>query len=341
MTVMRSPEWYQERLTYVGASEAAEAVGLSPWGDPIGLWEKKLGMVPERDETDRMKLGRLIEPVIGQLASEALDGRQLRKVSGPIRHPEHPFIGANPDFRVRGTLPDYGRTLVQAKMRLDSSTWGEPDDGVGLGVPLHYRVQAWAELLATGLETCVIAKLDPYNGLTLFPVTRLVAENEQAIEDLRLDLVDFWGYVERREMPPPTADSAKSLLRRFPEAAPVGRVASAEQEVTLEALLVTRDEKKVIERQEDELKNRVKLMIGGAAFMEGAGHRFTWSRPEPKKKTVVEWEPIAKAYRRLLDDMRHVWAKESIEPPDLDAIESLYTREEDVTPDARLTIRKL
>ena len=36
-------EWLEERRSYLGASEMAGALGLSPWDDPISVWERKIG----------------------------------------------------------------------------------------------------------------------------------------------------------------------------------------------------------------------------------------------------------------------------------------------------------
>lgn len=343
---VRPPEWYAERRTYIGASEAAEALGLSPWGDPISLWESKVGEVEPRDESFRMRMGSLIEPIIGKLAAESLselfgEPLKLHRVKGPVRHPEHPFIAASPDFRIVG-MPLRYKGLVQAKYKLDGIPWGEPDDeGVGLGIPLHYRVQGWAELLVTGADFIFFAVLDPRSGLTLWPLNRHAGDNEEAIEDLRADLVEFWTeFVEKKVAPPPTARSSDALARRFPRAHKVGKLASAEQEETLAALLVAVQMKDHALEEWERLKNEVRAMIGTADYIEGAGKRFHWSNVgldedgEPKVKKIVDWEHVAKGWRALLD-------AESFDRSEIDAILSLYTREEVAEPSRRFTIGEI
>lgn len=345
------PEWYEERRTYIGASEAADALGLGKWGDPITVWERKVGEATEKPSTFRMRLGQMFEPLIGTLAAEQLTelhGKPVRlhKVTGPIRDHEYPFIGSNPDFRIYGM-----RGLVQAKFNLDGEPWGDPDDfGIGDGIPLHYRLQGLAELLTTGLDFVYFAKLDPRSGVSLYPLSRQAGDNEEAIADLRADLVDFWTtYVEPRVVPPPTARSSEALARRYPRAMKVGRLASADQEDTLRELLAARVDEAAANERLEALKNTVKAMIGSADYIEGAGKRFHWSNVgldengEPKKKTVVEWEQVAKAYRALVD--------QELRPADpraagllverLDAIESLYTREEVAEPSRRFTVGEI
>ena len=325
MTAEARAAWLDERRTYIGASEMAEAVGLSPWGDPISLWEQKVGLAEPKPGSFRMELGTLVEPIIGKLASEAL-GTKLRRVTGPIRDREYPFLASNPDFRIVGA-----RGLVQAKFRLDGIEFGEPDEsGEGLSIPEHYRVQGWGELLTTGLDFVYFAVLDPRDGLSLHLLDRRAGVNEDAIADLRLDLVEYWReYVEPRKMPPPSAMSGDALARRFPHrVAKIGKVASAEQEQTLVALLEARELLEAQKERVDLLTNTVKSWIGEAAWIEGAGRRFSWS--ETHRKTVA-WKDVAAGYRRSLERLAEVLGDQVVASVigtvDFETVESLYTTE--------------
>lgn len=308
--VIGSPEWQAERLHYVGASEVAEAVGLSPWGDPISLWAVKRGLEPPRDETFRMRLGTLTEPIIGQLAAERLQ-RRLMHVSGPIMHASGLPLGASPDFRVVGE-----RALVQAK--LSEADWTE-------GIPLHYRLQGWAELACTGLDVVHFAVLDQ-RTLRLFPLER----DDEAIDDLLADVADFWHYVESGEVPPATWNSGEALKKLFPHATP-GEVktASPAQEETLERYLQARGARMAAEKSEDEAKNRVVQMIGAAEAIEGLGKRFSYKGYE---KTEIAWDLIARAYRSVIAELRKDLeegadevALDGVRAVDFAAIEGLYT----------------
>lgn len=328
----RSPEWYAERRSYIGASEMAAAVGLSRWGDPVSVWEEKIGEAPEREESFRMKLGLMAEPLIGKLASEALE-RKLHRVTGPIRHPEHPFLASNPDFRIVGA-----RGLVQAKLAISGESFGE-DDGSGSGesIPVDYRVQGWGELLTTGLDFVYFAVLNPYSGLSLHLIDRRTGENEKAIDDLRLDLVEYWQeYVEPRKMPPPTAASSDVLARRFAKrvSKDVGRIASAEQEQMIRDVVAARDARDEAERAFEAAKNRAKAAIGEAAWIEGDGIRLSWG--ETTRRNVA-WKSVAESQRLILTRLAenpNAYVGEGLEAilgslgfDTLDTIESLYTTE--------------
>lgn len=349
-----SPEWHAERRTYLGASEFASALGLSPWGDPIETWESKVDPAWQpRPESFRMKLGILIEPLIGKLfeaqlagdvvADKGYVGPRLRRMPGPIRHPVAPFLASSPDFRITGTSSRTGRGLVQAKLRLDEP-FGEVDDGEGRGIPLHYRLQGLGELMTTGFDYVYFAALNPREGVTAYPLDRRMADNEAAIDDLYHDLVEYWNaYVIPKKVPPPSAQSAEALRRRYPEAKmKVGKIASADQSETLHELLQLRESEKAIKQELDAAKNTAKSWIGDAQWIEGAGKRFSWSRYDVTK---VAHEEIAGAYRRALDRLlreapmttRDVLS-DGFGTTNLDDIEKLYTR---VEPGDRLTVGEI
>lgn len=96
--LLEREEWLQERDSrehgYIGASEVAEALGISAWGSPHDLWLRKVkGEV--KAETVAMRRGRWMEPFI---ASEF--EREMGVVCRPsrlYRHPRWSFIGCNPD----------------------------------------------------------------------------------------------------------------------------------------------------------------------------------------------------------------------------------------------------
>lgn len=324
MTAERPQEWHDERRSYIGASQMAIALGLAPsgWGDPISLWEEKLGIGVPKEQSFRMKLGQLAEPIIGTLASEALD-RKLNRVLQLQRHPEHPFLASNPDFRIVGD-----RGLVQAKLRLDGHPFGTPnDDGKGESIPLHYRVQGLGELLTTGLDFVYFALLEPFGGLSLHLLDRRADGVEAEIEDLKLDLVEWWQeYVEKEHMPGPSAGSSEALARRYAHRTPTkfGKIASAGQEETMQELLDVRAARAALEEQEEALKNRVKAMIGEAHYIEGVGRRFAWG--ETHRKTVG-WKEVAAAYRRIIEGVAR--DHNVVDLRDLDTIEGLYTVETD------------
>ncbi len=62
-----TPEWYDSRKNFIGASEAATVMGISPWKTEYKLWQEKTGLVqPSTYQSPAMKEGSARE-------KEALD----------------------------------------------------------------------------------------------------------------------------------------------------------------------------------------------------------------------------------------------------------------------------
>ena len=56
-----TPEWLEFRRNKIGASDAAAIMGVSPWTTPYQLWQKKLGLVGEKEKSFAMKRGSDLE----------------------------------------------------------------------------------------------------------------------------------------------------------------------------------------------------------------------------------------------------------------------------------------
>ena len=69
-------QWLEERRQGIGGSDAAAAVGLSPWKTRLELWLEKTGQTPDREETPEMRRGTLLEPVVKQLYADATGRRK-------------------------------------------------------------------------------------------------------------------------------------------------------------------------------------------------------------------------------------------------------------------------
>ncbi len=137
----------------MGSSEAATALGLSPWGDPWDLVSRLRGWTTYSDrDTPAMARGRMMEPAL--LTRYAMDtGSAVRPGpsidEAPIAGPE-PWMHARPDgWRYRREPADdsqwdasYEPQLcleVKTSRKLDPEHgWGPPGTDQ---VPAHYLIQ--------------------------------------------------------------------------------------------------------------------------------------------------------------------------------------------------------
>jgi predicted phage-related endonuclease len=59
-----------DRSQGVSGTEVAALFGMSPYLTRMGLYARKKGLVPEVEPTQRMRIGKLQEPVVVQLFEE-------------------------------------------------------------------------------------------------------------------------------------------------------------------------------------------------------------------------------------------------------------------------------
>lgn len=183
--------WLAERRTGIGGSDVAAMLGLSRWKTPLALYQEKRGeLVPnEDDETEAMRWGRYLEPVVRQAYADRT-GRAVKVLGDILRHPQHGHMIANLDG-----FTDCGR-VFEAKTARTAEGWGEPgtDD-----VPQPYLLQVQHYLEVTGFEVADVAVLI---GGSDFRIYEVPADRE--LQDMLIDAeAEFWGRVQRAEPPEP------------------------------------------------------------------------------------------------------------------------------------------
>lgn len=189
----------EQRDTFIGASEAAAALGLDPYKDRYTLWLQKTGQALPDEENAFMRYGRRAEPFVRQWFAEEHPHLIVVDSEGRTwRHPDAPFIAATPDGFVKpGRLCDdaplIGLELKTADVRL-ADRW---DDDA----PLPYVIQAYVQMMCTGVRTVTLA-CDLRPDLHTYDV-----EWEQGLADFIYEgLTLFWGHVVDGTPPPPTGD---------------------------------------------------------------------------------------------------------------------------------------
>jgi len=64
------PRWLAERRRGITATDITAIAGLSPYQSPYGLWHEKTSPDAVREDNDRLRLGRELEPYIAQRWAE-------------------------------------------------------------------------------------------------------------------------------------------------------------------------------------------------------------------------------------------------------------------------------
>jgi putative phage-type endonuclease len=188
--------WLAERQTGIGGSDAAAALGLSPYKTPFELWLEKTGRAEAEnlDEVERVRFGNIMEaPIADEYARRY--GVKLRRRNQILRNPAYPWMLANVD-----------RMIVDQRCGLECKNvdayayrmgdWGEPltDE-----VPEAYLLQCEHYLIVTGFDAWHLAACVGGNRLVTYIIRRDAALEEMIVEGEHA----FWQSVESGEAPEP------------------------------------------------------------------------------------------------------------------------------------------
>ena len=88
------------RNTGLGASDAAAAIGVSPYKSRFSLWAEKTGQVepPDLSEKEAVQWGNYLQPRIAEVYADKT-GRIVRQNRADVarHHPDHPWPGVDRD----------------------------------------------------------------------------------------------------------------------------------------------------------------------------------------------------------------------------------------------------
>lgn len=264
-------EWLKERQKGIGGSDAAAAVGLSPWKTPYELWLDKTQEITEERDESYFRWGHLLEPVIRQEYSN-VTGFGVLNPNECLTHPKHPFALANLDGIVVETPGDEPRRLFEGKTAsafIPASEFGDPGTDE---VPVQYLMQCQHYMGVTGYSLTDLAVLI---GGSDFRIYTIEADPELQ-EELFSQEAEFWDYVVRNEPPPPT--SHEDVKRRWSKCLTADMVEAEPQHFAKwERLGEIREQQKGLEAERDEIEKELKQHIKDAAGIAYCGTPLaTW-----------------------------------------------------------------
>jgi putative phage-type endonuclease len=236
----------EERRTGLGGSDAAAALGLSPWQTPLDLWEQKTGLAPPVEQTEPMLWGQLLEDVIRREYARRT-GYEVRPVQDLIRHPARPWMFAHVDGEIAG-----GQAILEVKTTRTAQGWGEPDTDE---IPLHYLLQVHHYLAVTAAEVCDVAVLIGGSDFRLYQVARDIEIEQRLIEGEAA----FWAQVTKGVPPAPL--TLEDAVRRWGHFDAAGWIVAGEAE--LQAIEILRRGKQ-LQRELDEAEAQAKLTVMAA-----------------------------------------------------------------------------
>lgn len=188
---MNREEWLAERKTGIGSSDAAAILGLSPYKTALDVYLDKISLAPAQDESKRMRMGTLLEPVIAQMYMEATGRIAMKAAEQLSRHPSRPWQLASLDYETAD------RRIVECKdVEFARDGWGEPGTDE---VPDHFLIQVQHQMEVTGRTVADVAALFGKHDFRVYTVRY----SESFARSLTAQEEVFWRRVLERRPPEP------------------------------------------------------------------------------------------------------------------------------------------
>lgn len=269
--------WLDVRKQGIGASDAAAAVGISPYQSPLELWLIKTGRDSDMpkpnpdDESSPMYWGNILEPIVAQHYTKRT-GNKVRKVNAVLQHPDTDkhWMLANLDYTVTHNSD------VQILECKTAGEWGAKHwrDGV----PEYVQCQVQHQLAVTGKQAADVCVLLCGQEIKIYRIER----DEALIEKLIALERQFWHCVET-DTPPPvdgSDSSGRALKYLYPNDS--GDVLDLTEDSHLcqvfVDLLAARDAIAQAQQREDLYKQTLQEKMGEASRIIFPAGEVSWKK---------------------------------------------------------------
>ena len=279
---MKREKWLELRRLGIGGSDVAGIMKRSPWSTPLKIWCEKVGLAPDRDPTESMEFGLMMEPTLRNWAVEKMNthytaGPAFKILSSPYLYArsDHPEYIANVDGVV--LLDSDNTEQLWAGLELKTTDRYYAEDWAEDTVPDYYMPQVQWYMSVTGLMHWVIGVLIGKR----FEI-RVIDRDESLIASALEDVEPFWQRVIDRLMPEARGEDVKLLTTLF-KGQTDDIIQAADLAGTLEEYLEIAEELKNMTGIQDGLKATIEQRIGNNKGLEADGFTANWSRWEQSR----------------------------------------------------------
>jgi putative phage-type endonuclease len=288
---MFTKEQLKERMGFIGASEAAGALGLSRFTSVLSLWAEKTGQTePSEEETLPQWVGTEIEEIIAKRFTLET-GKKVHRVNDTIIHKDYPFLACHIDRKVDGE-----DAILQCKSAsaYKAKEWDNDE------IPTEYVIQEYHELACTGYKKAYIACLIGNHKF----VIKEVFYDKKVIDSMIAKEVAFWNsFVIPKVMPMQiSCKDDDTLLQLFPEAQDTEIELGDGADRVIEGLESMTADFNSLKGQIEQQKNTLKALLQDNSIGRTAKYLVTWKNRKTSKldtKLLKEEEP--KTYEKYLN----------------------------------------
>ena len=263
-------EWLSLRRHFIGGSDAGAVVGLNPYKSAYTLWAEKTGKVPEFEGNLITEVGSYLEDFVAKLF-EKESGKKVRRKNRMLINADYPFACADVDRVIVGE-----NAILECKTTNSFPAMKKFKNGE---YPESWYCQMTHYLAVGGYDKAYLAVLIGCREFKIFELER----DEGEIKALMSAEADFWDKVEKNIAPP--ADGAEStsdtITAIYPESND-NTVSLMAYESDLKQYMTYSSLIKDIEKQRDEVANRIKSFMGDSGKGESDSYKVSWTSSERK-----------------------------------------------------------
>lgn len=261
--------WLSARRAGVCSSDVPAIMGASPFASAVEIWLEKISAADDREDTERMRWGRLLEGIILEETCRRA-GVHGHRNDWLIVSTEHALAMATPD----------GFTSDAEPVEVKNLRFTLPEEWESYGIPRHYYLQCQQHMRVTGAKRCLFGALVAGGELVWCWVER----DEEECARIAQATEGFWRHVTLQT--PPPSDGSRGARNALSQRAGEGSVdldTDAVEEL-LDAIAIAKAEEKCRKKAADAAEKSRRAHEDALAAMLGSAERG-----ETLGGIVVEW----------------------------------------------------
>jgi putative phage-type endonuclease len=262
-----------DRQKYIGGSDVAAILGISPWRTALQVWQEKTTPRAGDDDKPIFTRGKRMEPYVIDLLAEEC-GLVIVARGNRYRDPEHPFLCAEIDAET----DDATNIEIKTVNPFNAKEWGEEKSDE---IPIHYAAQAMHGLMVTGRAVCIFGVLIGSDDFRTYRIDR----DDETIAGIRAKEIEFWQSIQTDNPPAPV--NADDVLRMF--ARDNGEIISAQAEIAaaVERLAAVKEAIKTAKAEQEAIEDQIKIFMGAASTLAYGGKTLaTWKTQTAKRLDI-------------------------------------------------------
>jgi len=217
-------------------------------GNEAVLEKLNLKERPDLSQVEAVQMGHVMQPLIGRLAQDKLK-IELKDADYALTHSKEGWLRSHFDF-----ISADGQTLVEAK-NYNAAVRNKFDAESGI-IPAADMAQLIHEAACHNVQKIVLAVLFGGQNFEIFEFSIMEAQKEELIKDM----AKFWGAVATKT--PLEAEDTDQTKLIYAQDNGTSVVAISQIEKAAEALKHIKEQRKMLEEQEDRLATVIQSHMG-------------------------------------------------------------------------------